>query len=247
MPIHDRSSQRLYVEAPLAAGETVICTEDQAHYLRNVLRVQDGDTLDLFNGCDGEWQAAVVFTGKKTCSLRPDILLREQDHGPDIQLLFAPLKRARLDYMVQKAAELGASKLQPVLTQHTVPDRVNVKRMRANAIEAAEQCGILFVPEIASPARLDDVIADWPQDRRLIYCDEHADHANPITALSEIPVGAPLAVLIGPEGGFSSTERDRLRALPFVVPISLGPRVMRADTAATSALALANAVCGDWR
>lgn len=246
MAIHDFSSQRLYVDHPLEAGASVVCEKDQAHYLLNVLRAKDGDELFVFNGRDGEWRANVELTGKRTCSLGIVEQTRPQETGPDIHLLFAPLKRARLDYMMQKAAELGVAKLVPVLTQHTVPDRVNTDRMRANVIEAAEQCGILFVPDISEPVKLGALLEEWDGTRTLIFCDEGADISNPVASLATLKRGAPVAVLIGPEGGFSSDERNRLKALAFVHRVSLGPRVMRADTAATAALALVNATIGDW-
>ena len=246
MAIHDFSAQRLFVEAPLDAGAVASCDKDQAHYLLHVLRASDGDALLVFNGVDGEWRALIQQTGKRTCTLLVQEQTRSQVAGPDIHLLFAPLKRARLDYMMQKATELGVAKLIPVLTQHTVPDRVNTTRMRANAIEAAEQCGVLHVPDIAEPVRFDAMLETWDGARALIFCDESTETSNPLEALSEIAQGAPVAVLIGPEGGFSEHERMHLMAQAFVHPISLGPRIMRADTAATAALTLVNAVVGDW-
>ena len=246
MAIHDISAQRLFVSEPLQSGGLLQCNKEHVHYLLHVLRVSDGNRLLVFNGVDGEWQAEVASIGKRACSLRIHELTRPQDRGPDTQLLFAPLKRTRLDYMVQKATELGAAELRPVLTQHTVPDRINAERMRANAIEASEQCGILYVPEVADLTRLDKVLDDWDTQRTLIFCDEAAGVASPIQSLAGLERGSPVAVLIGPEGGFSDAERHRLQSLQFVHPISLGPRVMRADTAATAALALVNAVVGDW-
>lgn len=247
MAIHDPSSQRLYVDHPLAAGGSVVPDKDQAHYLLHVLRAKDGDPLLIFNGRDGEWRAQVHIEGKRAVRLAVVDQVRLQETGPDIHLLFAPLKRARLDYMMQKAAELGVAKLIPVLTQYTVPDRVNTDRMRANVIEAAEQCGILFVPEISEPVKLGTALKDWDESRTLIFCDEGAEISNPVTALAGLKPGVPIAVLIGPEGGFSNEERALLLSLAFVHPISLGPRVMRADTAATAALAVINATIGDWR
>ncbi|HEX7074455.1 MAG TPA: 16S rRNA (uracil(1498)-N(3))-methyltransferase, partial [Hyphomicrobiaceae bacterium] len=184
--------------------------------------------------------------GKRSCTLRPLEQVREQEAGPDIHYLFAPLKRARLDYMVQKATELGVAALRPVLTRHTVAERVNLGRMRSNVIEAAEQCGILRIPEIAEPEKLDRVLARWNGDRPLVFCNERAPIQSPIEALGALRPG-PIGVLIGPEGGFSAEEREQLIALPFVVQVSLGPRIMRADTAAVAILALVNAVLGDWR
>jgi len=247
MAIHDSSAQRLFVESPLQSGESIACNKDQAHYLLNVMRVQSGDELLVFNGRDGEWRVHIESTGKRACRLVPVEQVRPQNRGPDLHLLFAPLKRARLDYMIQKAAELGVAKLVPVLTHHTVPDRVNTERMRANAVEAAEQCGILYVPDISEPVRLSKVLEAWDTERTLIFCDEGAERSNPLESLSTLERDAPMAVLIGPEGGFSRDERAHLQSLDFVHVLSLGPRVMRADTAATAALALVNATLGDWR
>lgn len=241
MAIRDFTSQRLYVEAPLAPGAEIACTEDQSNYLRSVLRMTDGSALLVFNGRDGEWRATLRHKGKRDASLSVDTRTRAQEHGPDLWYCFAPLKRARLDYMVQKAIEMGASRLVPVLTQHTVADRVNTDRMRANVIEAAEQCGILRIAPVAEPVKLSALLANWPSDRALIFCDEDAEQKNPLAALRTLPRG-PHAVLIGPEGGFSDEERGAILAKPYAFPISLGPRIMRADTAAIAALALVNAV-----
>lgn len=246
MAIHDFNAQRLFVEPDLRASEPVHCTVDQANYLRNVLRLASGAEMLVFNGRDGEWRARLALDGKRGCVLEPIEQVRLQETGSDIHYLFAPLKRARLDYMVQKATELGVAALQPVLTRHTVAERVNLGRMRSNVVEAAEQCGILRVPEIAEPERLDRVLTRWDRSRPLIFCDERAPIQDPIRALSAVRPGG-VGVLIGPEGGFAAEERERLVALPFAVQVSLGPRIMRADTAAVAALALVNAVLGDWR
>jgi 16S rRNA (uracil1498-N3)-methyltransferase len=242
----DFSSQRLYLDADLAAGAAVACSGDQANYLVNVLRLQDGARLLVFNGRDGEWHAQVGRRGRRDVALHILDQVRPQQDGPDLHYLFAPLKRARLDYMVQKATEMGASVLAPVLTQHTQVARLNLERVRTNAIEAAEQCGILRIPEVMEPQTLDTVLASWDPARRLVFCDEAAPSRDPIAALRAIEPG-PLAVLVGPEGGFAARERHALLARPFVVPLALGPRVMRADTAAVAALALVNGVLGDWR
>jgi 16S rRNA (uracil1498-N3)-methyltransferase len=238
--------QRLYVTAKLEPGAIVTLDKDQAHYLGNVLRLKPGDNLLLFNGRDGEWWTELGAIGKKEAQARLDHQTRPQDEGPDLHYLFAPLKRARLDYMVQKATELGVSALRPIITRHTVTERVKPRRLLANAIEAAEQCGILRVPAIMEPETLSKLLGAWDSGRRLIFADESAPHASPIEALKSCRPG-PLAVLIGPEGGFEREERAALLAKPFVLPISLGPRVMRADTAAVAALALVNAALGDWR
>ncbi len=237
---------RLFVEANLAPGREVACERGQANYLVNVLRLRAGALVRLFNGRDGEWLAEISAAKRGQCTLAARERLRAQETPPDTEYLFAPLKKARLDYMVQKATEMGVAALRPVMTAYTVAERVNLERMRANAIEAAEQCNILWVPEVAKPQPLRALLADWPVERRLVFCDEAAPVASPIAALSAVPPG-PLAVLVGPEGGFSGEERAILRQADFTMPISLGPRVMRADTAAVAALALVNAVLGDWR
>lgn len=246
MPVHDFKAQRLFCDGPLAAGAEIACTREQANYLRNVLRLRRGDEILVFNGRDGEWRTAISEMEKRACNLRCVTQVRPQSDGPDIDYLFAPLKRARLDYMVQKATELGVARLRPVLTRHTIAGRVNLERMRANVIEAAEQCGILRIPEVVEPVALDAAIAAWPSDRCLIFADEGAEVTSPIAALGACPAG-PTALLIGPEGGFSEAERSLLLAQPFTLRLSLGPRVMRADTAAVAALAMLNAVVGDWR
>jgi len=241
---------RLYVERSLSAGQEVVCDKGQINYLLNVLRLDDGDHIRVFNGIDGEWDARLNRVGKRSLSLCPEALLRTQTTGPDIQYLFAPLKRARLDYMVQKAVELGAAQLSPVLTHHCQVERVNMERMRANAIEAAEQCGILQIPKLDNPVKLLDLINVWDETRALVFCDEkrdkQSDDCGPIATLKTLE-GQKIAVLIGPEGGFSQEERDLLCATRFVTPLSLGPRIMRADTAAVAALSLVNGVVGDWK
>jgi 16S rRNA (uracil1498-N3)-methyltransferase len=238
--------QRLFVKSPLKNSGTVELDQDQVHYLGNVLRLREGEKLLVFNGRDGEWCAELSAVHKKRAELTLEHQTRPQEDGPDLHYLFAPLKRARLDYMAQKATELGVSALRPVITRHTVAERVKLDRILANAIEAAEQCGILRVPEVVEPAKLGKVIDGWDEQRLLIFADEMASPASPIDALSRAGT-RPLAVLIGPEGGFERDERAALLARPFVLPIFLGPRVMRADTAAVAALALVNAALGDWR
>ena len=245
MAIHDFQSQRLFVESDLAAGAPVPVRDEQANYLLRVLRLGEGDQLLLFNGRDGEWRAEIGQVTKRGCSLVPLAQVRAQTGGPDIHYLFAPLKRSRLDYMVQKAVELGVARLVPVLTRRTIAERVNLDRMRANAVEAAEQCGVLRLPAIAEPAKLETALAGWDALRTLVLCDEEAPVANPLAALSPLR-GRSLALLIGPEGGFAPEERALLLSKPFVTAISLGPRIMRADTAAVAALALINAAAGDW-
>lgn len=246
MAIRDLTSERLFIADDLAAGVSVELAQQQAHYLTNVLRLRPGAKLLVFNGRDGEWQASLNESRKRTAILGIEQQTRPQEQGPDIDYLFAPLKRSRLDYMVQKATEMGVRRLRPVITERTIAERVNGERMLANAIEAAEQCGILRVPEVEPPVPLETALAAWDPARTLIYCDEHETVADPIATLRKVPAG-PVAVLIGPEGGFSNGERGRLLANSHVVPLPLGPRIMRADTAAVAALTLVNAVLGDWQ
>ncbi|WP_342643031.1 16S rRNA (uracil(1498)-N(3))-methyltransferase [Rhodoligotrophos ferricapiens] len=245
-----RRLPRLYVGASLHPGASIEPSPDQVHYLASVMRLAVGDGVRLFNGRDGEWRAAIIEIGRKRARLETRDQLRAQTDLPNIHYLFAPLKHARIDYVAQKATELGAARLVPVLTAHTIARRVNLERLRANAIEAAEQCNLLSVPEIDAPVELDSLLDHWEGSRRLIYCDESAPSANPLPQLRDLAEknrDTPLAVLVGPEGGFSPAEQQRLRALPGVIPISLGPRVMRADTAAIAALTLVQATCGDWQ
>jgi 16S rRNA (uracil1498-N3)-methyltransferase len=246
MSRYDFNAQRLFVEAELAEGRSLACTPAQANYLRNVLRLKAGAAILVFNGRDGEWRAELAEADRRATALIVRAQTRAQEGGPDIDYLFAPLKRARLDYMVEKATEMGVARLRPVLTRRTVAERVNAERMRAHAIEAAEQCGILRLPEIRAPEKLEAVVAAWNTARPLIFCDEDGAETCPFTALAMIEPG-PVAVLVGPEGGFDPAERELLASRPFVTSISLGPRILRADTAAVAALALVNAVLGDWR
>jgi 16S rRNA (uracil1498-N3)-methyltransferase len=246
MPLRDFDRPRLFVDAALAAGETVPLERNQSNYLGNVLRLGAGESILVFNGRDGEWQAAIA--GRK----RPDHLTivaqtRPQDRLPDLAYVFAPLKHARLDYMVQKAVEMGASRLQPVLTRFTQVSRVNGERMRANVIEAAEQCGILSLAEVAEPVPLDRYLGQRDSERLLVFCDEAAEVANPVQALrGALAAGGGIDVLIGPEGGFAEEERTILSRQPRTLRLSLGPRVLRADTAGVAALALVQTVLGDW-
>jgi 16S rRNA (uracil1498-N3)-methyltransferase len=246
MPQLDFRKPRLFVDTALASGGTVALERSQSNYLGNVLRLSGGETILVFNGRDGEWQASIL--GRK----RPDSLdiiaqTRTQDRLPDLTYVFAPLKHARLDYMVQKAVEMGASKLQPVLTRFTQVSRVNSERMRANVIEAAEQCGILGIADVTEPVALDRYLAERKPQRLLIFCDEAADTANPLQALrSGNAASAGIDVLIGPEGGFAEEERALLLRQPQILRLSLGPRILRADTAAVAALALVQAALGDW-
>jgi 16S rRNA (uracil1498-N3)-methyltransferase len=246
MPQLDFRSPRLFVDAALAAGETVALERSQSNYLGNVLRLSAGERILVFNGRDGEWQAAI--SGRK----RPDGLTivaqtRPQDRLPDLAYVFAPLKHARLDYMVQKAVEMGASSLQPVLTRFTQVSRVNGERMRANVIEAAEQCGILSLADVAEPVALDRYLAGREGQRLLVFCDEAAAAASPLLALQDMRAASNgVDILIGPEGGFAEEERAILLRQPQTLRLSLGPRILRADTAAVAALALVQAALGDW-
>ncbi|MEL7048494.1 MAG: 16S rRNA (uracil(1498)-N(3))-methyltransferase [Pseudomonadota bacterium] len=250
MPIHDFNAQRLFVDHDLSAGQIIECPSEQVNYLVNVLRLKSDDTILVFNGRDGEWRARVREAVKRRCVLELGECVRAQTKAQALHYYFAPLKKGRLDYMVQKAVELGVSHFHPVMTQRTVADRVKLERMRGNAVEAAEQCGVLSLPDISEPKKLTRVLDDWRDDQPLIFCDELAEVANPIKALSQVEsaakASAPLSVLIGPEGGFSANERERLLKMPSTCAISLGPRIMRADTAAVAALSLVNAVLGDW-
>jgi len=262
MSRYDFRSPRLYVEDRLAGGASITPGKKQAHYLRNVLRLKSDDPVLLFNGRDGEWRAALTVAGK-TIKLTLQEQARPQTPAGDLHCLFAPLKHERLDYMVQKAVELGVSRLQPVITRHTQVSRVNIERMQANAIEAAEQCGILTIPEVGAPVAFGRFLAARKPDRLLVFCDEEAEVANPVAALSaaraqpnavlpltmktEPAQSEPMAVLIGPEGGFAEEERAALLKQPNIIRLSLGPRILRADTAAVAGLALVQAMLGDWR
>ena len=246
-PLADFASPRLFLAAPLAAGAGVLLDRNQANYLGNVLRLGPGDAVRVFNGRDGEWLARI--SGRKRAEgVQIETQTRPQDTLPDIHCVFAPLKHARLDYMVQKAVEMGASVLQPVLTRHTQVSRLNTERMHANAIEAAEQCGILSIAATEEPIKLDAFLVRRDAGRLLVFCDEGADIADPVRALGEAAqTAAGIDVLIGPEGGFAEEERTALLRQPKIVRLSLGPRILRADTAAVAALALVQAVLGDWR
>jgi 16S rRNA (uracil1498-N3)-methyltransferase len=238
---------RLFVDADLARDAEIALSKDQAHYLRNVMRLGHGATLKLFNGRDGEWRAAVDHVSKSRIDVAVVDLLRPQTAEPDLWLLFAPVKGKRIDAIAEKAGELGVAEIRPVLTERTVVGRVNVERLQANAREAAEQCERLTLPLVREPVKLEAAMAAWPEDRRLLFADERAG-AQPIAeALAAEQADRPWAVLIGPEGGFAPAEQALVRALPRTVPVSLGPRLLRADTAAFAALSLWQAHLGDWR
>jgi len=237
---------RLYVTADLAAAASVTLDEGQAHYLKHVLRLESGAPVSLFNGRDGEWRALIEGFGKETGRARVEERTREQREEPDLWLVFAPVKRARIDFLVEKATELGVSALQPVLTERTQVERVNLERLRANVREAAEQTERLTLPEVRAPLPLQRAIELWPAGRRLLFCDESGQSPAIASALRAEQPGV-WGVLTGPEGGFTQRELDGLRKLPFVCAVGLGPRVLRADTAALAALAVFQALLGDWQ
>lgn len=248
MPGYDFRTCRLYVDAPLAEGAAVALERGQSHYLTTVLRQKAGDRVLAFNGRDGEWNATIDIA-RRAASLRVDTRTRTQTIPADLHYLFAPLKAARLDYMVQKAVEMGAAALQPVMTRFTQASRVNTERMRANVVEAAEQCGILSVAGVAEPLNLVKYLDQRVAARLLIFCDEAAEVADPVAALTGARdrAAAGIDVLIGPEGGFAEEERALLLKQGNILRLALGPRIMRADTAAVAALAMVQATLGDWR
>jgi 16S rRNA (uracil1498-N3)-methyltransferase len=246
MPQLDFRSPRLFVDAPLAEGASVPLDRDQANYLGNVLRLAGGARILAFNGRDGEWQAEIVGR-KRLESLAIVKQTREQDHLGDVNYVFALLKHARLDYIVQKAVEMGVAKLQPVTTRFTQVSRVNLERMSANVIEAAEQCGILSLAAVAAPIPLERYLSERDAQRLLVFCDETAEIADPLAALKSAKAdGSGIDVLIGPEGGFAEEERESLLRQPHTLRLCLGPRILRADTAGVAALALVQAALGDW-
>jgi 16S rRNA (uracil1498-N3)-methyltransferase len=234
---------RLYVEDDLGEGRAMPLSEAQAHYLLHVMRAKAGDRVRLFNGRHGEWAAAIETITKRGVILKVLARTEAQREVPDFWLLFAPVKKTPADYLAQKATELGVRRLQPVFTRRTIVTRVNEERLLANAVEAAEQSDRLSVPQIAAPVKLEKLLADWPVERRLYFCDEGGD-AQP---LAKAAAAGPAAILTGPEGGFDPAERELLRGKPFVTPVTLGPRILRADTAALAALAVWQSAVGDWK
>jgi len=240
---------RLYTDHPLAQGQNIQLGRDQAHYLFGVMRRSQGDEVELFNGRDGEWRARVAHANKRTGILEVTHQTRPLQMPPDLWLMFAPIKKARTDFIVEKATEMGAARILPVLTDHTNSDRVRQEKLQIHAIEAAEQCGGTFVPEVAELQKLDRLLDAWPEGRRLLFCDEgligRPAGLGP-EKLTAVNKSAPWAILIGPEGGFSDRERARLSGLDFVTTQSLGPRILRADTAAVAALTLWQRELGDW-
>ncbi len=249
MALYDFTAPRLFVEADLAEGRVLPLERAQANYLLTVLRKAEGEPVLLFNGRDGEWRAEILPNGRKSADLKVVERTRPQPAPPDLHYLFAPLKTGRLDYMAQKAVEMGAGTLRPVFTRFTQGERIKLDRLRANAIEAAEQCGILAIPAVAEPERLPAALDALEPERLLVFCDEDAPVADPVAALRGATDGKtpPLAVLVGPEGGFHEEERALIVARPNTVALSLGPRILRADTAAVAVMALVQAVLGDAR
>ncbi|HEY4264854.1 MAG TPA: 16S rRNA (uracil(1498)-N(3))-methyltransferase [Micropepsaceae bacterium] len=238
---------RLFVESPLHAGARIAPDEGQAHYLLHVMRAREGQRVLLFNGSDGEWQARIAQVSRRSCVLICETQSQAQAAVPDLWFAFAPIKKTPADYVAQKATELGVRVLQPVFTHRTITRRVNLDRLRANAVEAAEQSQRLSVPEIREPVGLDVLLRSWPAERRLLFCDEGGDAAPVAEALQQAAAGnMSWGILIGPEGGFDAQERAAIRNHPFVLAVSLGPRIMRADTAALAALAVWQAIRGDW-
>lgn len=249
MPRTHASLPRLFVDADLAQGKELVLNKDQSLYLAAVLRKDVGDDVVLFNGRDGAWLCRLTSDSKKSVTLAIVEEVAAQTEKSDLWYGFAPLKSERLDYVIQKAVEMGAGVIQPVMTQYTQVHRLKTERLHANAIEAAEQCEVLSVPTIAEEITLERLLSDWPkqhENRRLIFADEGEASSSPAAALTTLK-GQKIGLLIGPEGGFSDAEREKLRALPFVVPISLGPRILRADTAAVAAMVVIQATIGDWR
>lgn len=242
----DFRTPRLYVDQPLATGGEIQLDAQQTNYLVNVLRFGARGRVLLFNGRDGEFSANLAANSRKVALLVVGARTRGQEASPDLDYLFAPLKHARLDYMAQKAVEMGARRLRPVITRHTQVAHVNLERLRLNAIEACEQCGVIWTPEIAAVEPLAETLRRWPSERLLVFCDEEAEMASPLDALAGAPQDSGVSLLIGPEGGFDEDERAAILSLPRVVRLSLGPRILRADTAAVAALALIQATLGDW-
>jgi len=240
---------RLFIAESLAQDAGIMLDRDQTHYLANVMRVKLGSIIALFNGRDGEWLAEITAVSKKCVELRVTEHRREQDAPVDLWLVFAPIKKARLDFMAQKATELGVSKLQPVVTQYTNLDRVKVERIAANAREAAEQCERLEVPDVGEIMSLKEILDSWPDDRRIMFCDEDLSGKSAIEALTDVDdkiSPAPWAILIGPEGGFDEDERALIKAMPQTTVVSLGPLILRADTAAIAAVSLWQSALGKW-
>lgn len=240
-----RTKIRLFVEGTLGDGQGIVVTKEQANYLFNVMRLKIGDNVLLFNGRDGEWQAEVVEAGKRAGKLACRVQTAPLKMPPDVWLLFAPIKKARSVFIVEKATELGAARIMPVVTDFTNMDRIQIDRLRAYAMEATEQCGGTFIPEVTDLQKLSDLLDDWPKDRRIMFCDEGLD-ALPVAQALAGQAGGKWAIMIGPEGGFSPDEGERLRGMDQVTSVTLGPRILRADTAAVAALTAWQSALGDW-
>ena len=236
------SLTRLYIDQPLSAGLGLVIDGGQAHYLGSVMRLKVGDSIALFDDVSGEWRAVIEAVGKRAVAVRVDERTREREAVPDLWLLAAPIKKGRIDWIAEKACELGIARLQPVITQRTIVDRLNLDRLRAHMIEAAEQCERTALPQLDAPVKLSAFLKDWPSDRMLIFADEEGG-----APMGEVARPGPAAILIGPEGGFTSEERAAIKALPQAVGVSLGPRILRADTAMAAAISVWMALAGDWR
>lgn len=249
MPRTHKSLPRLYLDTPLAAGTRIALEREHTNYLLTVLRMKAGEAVIVFNGRDGAWLTRIADDHRKGAVLEAVVQTEHQTEKSGLWFGFAPLKTARLDYVVQKATEMGAGVIQPVITQYTQVSRLKADKLEANIVEAAEQCEVLSVPTLAPETDLTELIADWRHTqglRRLVFCDESAPSHSPAQTLTDLE-GLPVGILVGPEGGFSDVERELLLSQDFVVPISLGPRILRADTAAVAALAVVQATIGDWR
>ncbi len=237
------SKVRLYVEHPLGEGQSVVLTQPQAHYLTGVMRLGVGAVISVLNGVDGEWDAELVEAGKRKGVLLCHAQTKPLQVPPDLWLLFAPIKKARTDFIVEKAAEMGAKRIVPIQTAYTNADRIRVEKLQAHVIEAVEQCGGTYVPQVTPLQKLGAVLDGWSPERRLMFCDETMlDQPSAMSGSA-----GPWAIIIGPEGGFSDPERTRLRAMPAATPVSLGPRILRADTAAVAAMTLWQSRFGDWQ
>lgn len=240
---------RLYIDAPLPGQGTLILDKEQSHYLSNVMRLKAGCEVSLFNGRDGEWVTEITEVQKRAVVLKIVSQTLEQKPEPDLWLVFAPVKKARIDFIAQKATELGVSHLQPVYTHRTNVDRVKTERLNANAIEAAEQCERLTIPTVAAPQKFDTLFATWPSDRKIMFCDETLSGKPAHEALADSGMkktSEPWAILIGPEGGFDDSERTAIKSHPNTTVVALGPRVLRSDTAAMAAISLWQSALGDW-
>lgn len=236
---------RLFIDAALRSGAEIALDRGQSNYLVNAMRLEAGALVAVFNGREGEWRCVLSAAHRKAAVLTVEAQMRVQEALPDIELLFAPIKKARTDFIVEKACETGCRRVRPVITRYTNSERMNIERLHAHMIEAAEQCGGLSVPELDAPKPLADMLAGW-DDRLLIFCDEARTALPLVDALADVARGTPASVLIGPEGGFAPEEAAKLHAMPAARAVSLGPRILRADTAAVAALGLVQAVLGDW-